>query len=193
MTMTRFLVVLGLIIAAIAVYVIVSDTTTVPMPATAPGGETEQSQRLTFTSDKYGISFSYPATYELSEINTGSGQREQHSIVLQRSVDLPAPEGGEGPPSITIDIYQNDLDSQTTEDWIRNTSQSNFKLGDMTLRPTTIDGKAALSYRWSGLYEGTTIAIAQPDWVYAFNVMYLEMGDDIVQDFVAVRESVRLQ
>lgn len=191
MTMARFLVVLGLLIAAGAIFVIATDDS--PMPTTDPVGE-EQSRMQTYSSDEYGISFSYPDSYTLTEIDVpGSALREQHSIVLQRTEDLPAPEGGEGPPSITIDIYQNDLDSQTTEGWIRNTSQSNFKLGDMTLRETTIDGKDALSYRWDGLYSGTTVAIARPSWVYAFNVMYLEMGDPLVRDFVSIRDSVRLR
>lgn len=164
-----------------------------PTPTPTPGAE-EQSDMRTYTSAEYGISFEYPDTYTLTEIDSpGSALREHHAIVLQRTEDLPAPEGGEGPLSITIDIYQNNLDNQTTENWIRRSSASNFKLGDMTLASTTIDGKAALSYRWSGLYEGTTVAIARPDWIYAFSVTYLEMGADIIQDFVMIRESVRLR
>ena len=89
-------------------------------------------------------------------------------------------------------MYQNNLDKQTTEDWIRNTSASNFKLGEGRLATTTISGMPALSFRWSGLYEGTTIAIADEKWVYAFTVTYLEMGADIIQDFVAIRDSVRI-
>ncbi|HWO07745.1 MAG TPA: hypothetical protein VNM40_04170, partial [Candidatus Paceibacterota bacterium] len=110
---------------------------------------------------------------------------------LMHEDDLPIPQNGEGPPAITIDIYQNNLDNQTAEEWIRNSSVSNFKLGDGTLSSTTVGGNPALSYRWSGLYEGTTIVVAQPDWIYAFSVTYFEPGAEIVQDFVRVRDSVR--
>ena len=158
-------------------------------------GGGEETSVPTYTSEKYGISFTYPSTYQLSEREApGSALREHHTITLMRTVDLPAPEGGEGPPAISIDIYQNNLDKQTTEGWIRGSSNSNFKLSpEGRLASTTIDGKPALSYRWSGLYEGTTIALAQPDWIYAFTVTYLEPGADIVQDFVTVRDSVRIR
>src|SRR3989344_3816751 len=158
-------------------------------------GGGEETSVPTYTSEKYGISFTYPSTYQLSEREApGSALREHHTITLMRTVDLPAPEGGEGPPAISIDIYQNNLDKQTTEGWIRGSSNWNFKLSpEGRLASTTIDGKPALSYRWSGLYEGTTIALAQPNWIYAFTVTYLEPGADIVQDFVTVRDSVRIR
>ena len=146
-----------------------------------------------FSSAEYGISFSYPDAYVLQEMDApGSGQRRHHVITLTRKEDLPPPVNGEGPTAITIEMYQNDLDKQTTEEWIRNTSASNWKLGEGRLSELTVSGLPALSYRWSGLYEGTTVALAQPKWVYVFTVTYLEMGADIVQDFVAIRESVQI-
>lgn len=146
-----------------------------------------------YLSVKYGLSFSYPTSYVLSEMDApGSGMREHHAITLTRKEDLPLPVDGEGPPMITVDIYQNNLDKQTTEQWIRNTSASNFKLGEGRLASLTVSGLPALSYRWSGLYEGTTIVTAQPNWVYVFTVTYLEMGAPIVQDFVAIRDSVQI-
>ena len=146
-----------------------------------------------YSNVAYGLSFSYPDTYVLSELDApGSGERKHHAVLLMRKEDLPLPQGGEGPPAITIDIYQNDLDKLSAEAWIRNTSESNFKLGDGTLASITVGSLPALSYRWSGLYEGTTIVLAQPDWIYAFTVTYLEMGAPIVQDFVAVRDSVQI-
>lgn len=146
-----------------------------------------------YANAQYGLSFTYPSAYILSEMDApGSGMRQHHIITLMHKADLPLPVNGEGPPSIIIDIYQNNLDKQTTEGWIRNTSASNFKLGEGRLASTTISGFPALSYRWSGLYEGTTIALAQEHWVYTFTVTYLEMGAPIVQDFVALRDSVRI-
>lgn len=160
---------------------------------TEPVANPNLSGMQAYSNTTYGISFSYPDTYELKEVDApGSELRAHHAIVLISKADLPLPTNGEGPPSITIDMYQNNLDKQTTEDWIRNTSASNFKLGEGRLATTTISGMPALSFRWSGLYEGTTIAIADEKWVYAFTVTYLEMGADIIQDFVAIRDSVRI-
>lgn len=50
----------------------------------------------------------------------------------------------------------------------------------------------ALSYRWSGLYEGTTIVIAWSKWVHTLSVAYMEMGASIVQNFVSIRDSFRI-
>ncbi|MBI4121214.1 MAG: hypothetical protein HY457_03090 [Parcubacteria group bacterium] len=146
-----------------------------------------------YTNATYGISFSYPGAYVLSELDApGSAMRKHHVITLIHKDNLPLPVNGEGPPAITIELYQNDLDKQTTEGWIRNTSASNFKLGEGRLSSTTVSGLPALSFRWSGLYLGTTIALAQPKWVYVLSVTYLEIGAPIVQDFVSVRDSVRI-
>ncbi len=154
---------------------------------------TKKADILKYSSDEYGILFYYPKDYVLTEIDApGSGMRKHHIITLIQKKDLPPPVGGEGPVSINIDIYQNNLDKQTTEDWIRNTSESNFKLGEGRLSSTTIGSFPALSYRWSGLYEGTTIVTAQPNWVYVFSVTYLEMGEQIIQDFVTIKDSVKI-
>ncbi len=189
------IVVLLLAIAGV-IYAVMGDTT--PAEPLQSGNSTDTpattTTTKTYTNAKYSISFTYPDTYLLSEMNPeGNAQREHHVITLIRAEDLPAPEGGEGPPSITIEMFQNNLDSQTTEQWIRGSSASNFKLSpDGRTSTTTVDGKQAISYRWSGLYEGTTVALAESNWIYTFSVTYLDMGADIVQDFVRIRNSVRI-
>lgn len=149
---------------------------------------------LQYSSAEYSISFSYPDTYVLNELDApGSELRKHHVITLMRRDELPAVEGGEGPTYIALEMYQNNLDNQTAEGWIKNTSESNYKLGDGTLTSITLaNGLPATSYRWSGLYEGTTIVTAQPKWVYALTVTYMEMGAPIIQDFVAIRDSIKI-
>ncbi len=44
----------------------------------------------------------------------------------------------------------------------------------------------------TGYVMGPTVAIAQKKWIYTFSVIYLEMGADIVQDFVKIKESVKI-
>ncbi len=146
-----------------------------------------------YSNATYDISFTYPDSYTITEADASENEmRKRHAITLIRKTDLPVPQGGEGPTSITIEMYQNNLDKQTTEQWILNSKESNFKLSNGVMATTTIDGLPARSYRWSGLYEGTTIVSAQSNWVYVFSVTYLEMGSDIVQDFVKIKESIRI-
>lgn len=146
-----------------------------------------------YSNDTYGISFSYPSDYVLEEHTvTGITGKEYHQVSLINKKDLPLPVNGEGPTAITIDFHPNDIDKYTAEGWARNSKDSNLRLGEGRLATTTISGFPAVSFRWSGLYEGTTIVLANPKWIYTFNVTYLEMGAQIVQDFVKIRDSVQI-
>jgi hypothetical protein len=188
--MPRNFAIIGTIFALLFVGAAFLQKDPAPLP---PVIEQALPQEAQYANAAYGLSFSYPQTYVLEERDApGSGMRRHHIITLIPKADLPLPKDGEGPPAITIELYQNDLDGQTTEGWIRNTSASNWKLSEGRLATTTVGGLPALSYRWSGLYEGTTIVSATPNWVHVFTVTYLEMGAPIVQDFVAIRNSVRI-
>lgn len=180
---------IGLIVAVVLAaggYWLLSDQAVqVPMPGTSttttstPGGNLKS-----YISSEYGIEFRYPSTYELSERDLpGSAQRRHHVVTLVRALDLPAPQGGEGPPAITVEMIQNDLDDQTTEEWIRNSSASNFKQSDGILSTTTIAGQQSRTYTWDGLYRGDTTVIARPAYIYAFTVTYLTPEDAIRRDF----------
>ncbi len=146
-----------------------------------------------YVSPNTGVSFSYPATYFLEEKSVGNGERAHYSIILtedteeNRAVREGGTPGREGPTAITIDAYQNNLDRYTADQWIQNTSESNFKLSpDGKLSATDINGVPATAYRWSGLYEGKTTVVAFPAYVFAFSVTYLTPDDQIVKDFDGV-------
>src|SRR3989344_2423906 len=75
---------------------------------------------LEYTSEAYGMSFRYPETYELQEREVGNGERYHYSIVLiDKEALATLPQNGEGPPTINVDIFQNNLDQRTVEQWVR--------------------------------------------------------------------------
>lgn len=146
-----------------------------------------------YTNKVYGISFSYPNEYTLKENLVSENKDDGHySIVLTHIKDAPLPVNGEGPTAITIDIYKNNLGKQNVSEWILNSRNSNFALSTSGLASTTLGTLPAYSYRWSGLYEGTTVVTANTDWIYAYTVTYLEMGSQIIQDFVTIKESTEI-
>lgn len=157
-------------------------------------------KNVSFTSSSTGISFIYPGTYHLEEKNTGTGERSRFTIVLMEDTeenkavrDGTAPPR-EGPVTITIDAFQNNLDSYTAESWIRGTNDSNYKLSpDGVIEETAISGEKALKYRWSGLYEGETYALAQGDWIFALSVTYMSKEDLIRTDFQKILDTVTFQ
>lgn len=148
-----------------------------------------------YSNTASGITFSYPVSYVLTEYERGNpAEREHHAIVLTRKADAAnIPENGEGPPSITIDIFGNGIDNVSVDTWIRNTSASNFKLSpDTVLSTTTLAGQAALSYIWDGLYRGKSVVRAHDSHIFMLSVTSIDTSDPINDDFVALLSSVSL-
>lgn len=152
----------------------------------------------TYTSQKLGLSFSYPASYFVEEKNIGNGEREIYQIELtadtqeNRLVREGKTPPREGPTAITITNYQNNLDNLSVEQWVKNTNDSNFKLSpDGKIEAVRIAGThEALTYHWSGLYEGTTIAFAHNTSINTLSVTYISPNDQIVKDFDIVKSSL---
>lgn len=155
------------------------------------GGNQNTSQNLIYENSDFGFRFEYPNRYKVEEKHLGNGERKHTSIVLLPK-DFVPPEGGEGPTTISVDIYQNNLDKQSIEAWIKGTAFSNYKLSDGKLTSLTIDGKEALTYTWDGLYRGQTIVFSHNDNIVALSVTYLSPEDQILKDFDVVFNSFKL-
>ncbi len=150
----------------------------------------------TYTSEKLGVSFEYPAGYLINEVDASTGQRNRYSIVLIE--DTPSNRdfiagkmlNTDAPPTITISIYQNNLDHYTLEGFVKSTSFSNFKLSDDKLNETMVAGEPALHYRATGLWENENVVVARPDFVYMFTVFFANPSDKITSDFETILQSV---
>lgn len=147
-----------------------------------------------YVNDTYGIAFSYPEEYVLTEAERGSAQRGLYVITLMRAEDLPPPVGGEGPPAIDISIYQNNLDTMSLDAWLRGTNASNFKLStNGFVASTTVDGTEAVAYSWSGLYNATTTAFIHKNNIVAVSGMYLMPDDEIIGTYEDLLDSIELR
>lgn len=160
------------------------------------GAEVPAQGKDSYSNAEFGISFTYPDSYVLTERDMpGSAERGHHVItIMDREAAANIPEAGEGPTSITIDFFQNNLDNLTVEQWVKNTSNSNFKLStDQKLTNTTLAGSPALSYTWDGLYWGESIAAENRGYIVVFSVTSISAEDQIRSDFVGVLESIRFE
>jgi hypothetical protein len=149
-----------------------------------------------YTNTQYGILFEYPTTYAVREKEVGNSERRHYSIALISKTWLAnqPPEAGEGPTAITFEIYQNNLDKISLEDWVRGANDSNFKLSpDGTLSKVPVAGTQALFYRWDGLYRGESYALAHKGTIIVISVTYDSPTDPIHQDFQSVLSSLDLQ
>lgn len=147
----------------------------------APAQTTTQHINL-YANGTYGISFPYSDAYLVSEGERGTPQHPHYAIVLTHKDDVTLPVGGEGPTTITIDIY--DVDSLTTlEQWLATTPESNLGLGSGKTIPLVVGEQDALTYRWSGLYEGITTVLLHNERIVTLTVTYLSPEDQIIKDY----------
>src|SRR3989344_2979440 len=122
---------------------------------------------VAYANVEHGISFTYPDTYILNEMEVGNGERWHYNITL--------------------------IDKLTIAEWVNNVSYSNFKLilgGALT--SITLEDKEALAYTWEGLYRGDSIVFEHDGNIVMLSVTYLSPEDDIISDFVNIALSLEL-
>ena len=150
-----------------------------------------------YRSLKLGVAFSIPSGYFVSEVDEGNGERAHSAIVLmedtQENRDLVSGKGvlgREAPPTLTIGVFQNNLDNYTAKMFVEGSSDSNFKLSDGVLIETVVGGESGLRYRATWLYENENVVIARPEFVYMFTAFYNEKNDGMLERFEQVLKTV---
>lgn len=191
---TRYIVVGSgaLLLIALGLSAVVSILREAPAQNAVPPRETEVRGVEHYQNTLYGIAFDYPLGYVLEEGERGDGHRTHYSIVLVRKEDSAPRVDSEGPTAITIDLYQNNLDNQTLPGWLTGNNRSNFKLSDGTYASTSVDGREAIAYRWSGLYEGKTTAFLHREQIVAATVTFITPEDENIGTYRSVLASFRL-
>jgi hypothetical protein len=186
-----------ILLVAAGAYWYLHTTTSAPITTTTPMGNMgnmEKESMVDFTSTSAGLSFAYPSSLFVTEKETGTPTKQQHSIVLVKNtpdnhalMDGTAPVAGEGPTAITIDIYQN-TQKLAVRDWI--THDTNWTVATKSATDTTVAGLPAVTYPWSGLYEGKSYIVAHGDKIYVLSVTWLTPEDQIIKDVDMVLNSL---
>jgi hypothetical protein len=190
--MRKLIMLFGLVIIVALGIIFLGDGKGVDVPS--GGGDAKAYINL-----KYGFSFAHPADYFVIEMNRGTAERDHYQIVLladtkeNHDVVEGRTTGRDGPVAITFDLYQNNLDKQTPESWIKGESSSNYKLSsDGKIEETLVDEAPALKYHWSGLYEADNVVFEHGGYIVSVVVMYITPDDPIRKDFGIILDSVKL-
>lgn len=148
-----------------------------------------QTNLLQYSSED-GVSFMYPDTYELSSRTEGTAERQWDILLLLPAGYVP-PQGGEGPPAISLGVYPNP-EGLGLEQWVRGDNRSNFKLSsDQKLTPTTVGGLPAVAYAHSGLYEADAVAVAVGSKIFLFEAGWQTPSDATRADFQPLLKTVQ--
>lgn len=151
----------------------------------------------TYANSEMGIEFAYPVGpqgYVLGESDTSDPRAGLvRAIVLTRSEDAERglPVGGEGPATITMQIFRN-VDKQSPRTWAeRNIQYSNLNLKTGSITEVVVGGAPGIRYMADGLYASDNVVVANGDYIYLMSGMFIDAESQLRKDFSPFVESVR--
>ncbi len=143
-----------------------------------------------------GLSFDHtvvPNNYILEEapLSVNDDKNLEKAYLLLRKADKEeldrSPDGREGPPSMTIYVFNGDDVDLTT--WLQEKSGFTNYSGQET-QDVTVGEQKALQYQWEGLYKGRSIAVPYDGKIYFFVANYSELSDGRLGDFDTLLNTV---
>ncbi len=150
----------------------------------------------TYSSNELGIAFDYTGGqdgYAIQKITPQDvGNELLSTLVIMRTQDIDnMPEGGEGPPTITIHVVKN-TEKQSPQAWAETHPQlSNINLKEGEVTETTIGGESAIRYMADGLYSSDNVVVAHGDSIYVISGMFMDRNSDIKRDYQPLLDSIR--
>ena len=157
----------------------------------------EEKNTATFSSPELGVEFSYPTGptgYVLEETTPVANSKNLlRTIVLMQTVDASKeqPLGGEGPATITMNIFKNSQ-KQWPEVWANENiqfSNINLKIGDIL--EATVGGANAIRYMADGLYASENVVVAHGENMYVVSGMFLDAESQLRKDFSPIVDSIK--
>jgi len=154
-----------------------------------------------YSNQELGLEFDYeagPNGYVLQEMDPAENTNGLlKTLVLIQTEDQKtleengAPVGGEGPATITINVFSN-LKERHPSVWaMENISYSNYNLKVSDETEEVVGGANAVRYMADGLYSSENFVIAHGGLIYVFTGMYIDENSDLRKDFSPLVESVK--
>lgn len=158
--------------------------------------ESLQEAQTIYSNPELGLEFTYrpgPEGYVLEQ-RTPSPSEEgpERVIVLMRSQDVAqgAPEGGEGPPVIAIQVFRN-AQNQFPLQWAQeNVQYSTFNLKRGEESSIVVGGANAIRYMADGLYASENVVVAHGDFMYVITGQFMDEHSDLRRDFDPLVQSL---
>lgn len=160
--------------------------------ASAPTIEKESDASSTFASPELNFAFSYPDAYALEkrEIEI-DGVLATYLTLTPRGVAVPA--AGEGPTGLTVAVFPNPR-GVGLADWLQSMNNAGVvPTSGWDFAEAVVDGKDALAYTSTGLYESDNVAVSHKGAVYVFSGTWLTREDQTLKDLDMLIRSVDLK
>ncbi|HYE23150.1 MAG TPA: PsbP-related protein [Candidatus Paceibacterota bacterium] len=159
--------------------------------------ETGTDEILTYSNEEFGLSFEYPINLYLHErTDAGTPERSQLSLFLVEDTEENRDvlegrntEPREGPIGITVDVYQNPEELPATE-WVQ--TDTNWTVANSSAEQIRVAEHDAVTFTWSGLYEGKTVVVTEGDKAYVLSTTWMSPEDTTISDFEAILNSLEI-
>jgi hypothetical protein len=151
---------------------------------------TEAVTSIVYSNVADGVTFSYPSTYALEthELDI-EGMKGKYLTLTPADIELP--DAGEGPPGITIEIFENKK-RISLEKWLEsNTHGTSALASHWKPDEQVVGGEKGITYTASGLYESDNIAVSHGEKIYVFSASWATRDDQTLKDLQSVLTSVQ--
>ena len=150
----------------------------------------------TYTNTDLGVSFTYdvgPHGFTLTEATATVATINKGGVVLMETTEaqmLANREDSEGPPTITVQVYEN-KDAESAAAWIEtHPLQSNNELKIGEPKDVVVGGVPAIEYLVDGLYRIDTIIVAHDSSIYVVTGSYLEENSLVRSQFLSLIQTL---
>jgi hypothetical protein len=181
------LIAVALAVVAVGVYVFSGAKLEAPQQAEQNGG----AELSRFEDKELSLAFSYSPDYTLEkrEIEVGGAMATYLTLI---PADYVPPQGGEGPPALTVAVYPNPQ-GKPLADWLAGmTNAAPTPTGGWDFSEATIDGRDGLAYTSTGLYESDNVAVAANGNIYVFSAAWMTREDRTLNELDTLLRSVNL-
>lgn len=153
----------------------------------------------TYRNTELGLEFTYATGtkgYILEESTPRQDPNTYASLILTQKGDYlnlkkNPPRDGEGPPTISIAIFEN-LKKEELLRWAETHIQySNLNLKNSPISNYELAGRTGLRYQGDGLYPFEIFITSHERYIYVLTGTYLEERSAIRNDFLTLMQSVR--
>jgi hypothetical protein len=183
--MKNILIIIGMIVVVAAGYFVVK-TTKNPVVS---------KNTATYSSRELGLQFTYetgPEGYVLGEMtpaDTSAHLLKTITLTQTKDVQAGVPQGGEGPATITIYVFDN-VKKQQPSVWLL--EHKNYS-GVAKTQPAeyVVGGANAVRFDADGLYASDNVVVAHGNMIYMFIGNYMDAQSKLKKDFQPLLDSVQ--
>jgi hypothetical protein len=170
-------------------------TLTVEVLTATPGPSAPESSIVSWTSTDFGIVFDFEMgadPFVLSEMpNPEPGLVMAWSMIRESELAATRDDAFE-PRGLVIEAFEFAPGGEpvSAEAWVRGTVRSNLGMGDGELKATEVGGFPAVRYRWTGSYEGMSVAVLAEGRIWLFTMLFRDDIGELGAEYGVLLSSV---